>query len=134
MDVVNFFEQLLFSFVTGNADMHLKNFSLINQPGTGPILSPSYDFVASALVNPSDDEDLALTLNGKKKKLERKDFISAFNNINLDPKQQENILKKMDKAKGKWLEFIDMSFLSTDFKETYKELIRSRFERLEMNN
>jgi serine/threonine-protein kinase HipA len=134
LDVVNFFEQLLFSFLTGNADMHLKNFSLINQPGTGPVLSPSYDLVATALVNPADDEDVALTLNGKKKKLKRKDFISALDTIKLDPKQQENIFRKMDKAKDKWLEFTEMSFLSADLKESFKELIRSRFERLERNN
>lgn len=70
LDVVNFFEQLVFSFITGNADMHLKNFSLIrmthmNSPGY--ILSPAYDMVATVLVNPADKEELALTLNGKEK-------------------------------------------------------------------
>lgn len=68
LDVINYFEQVLFSFLTGNADMHLKNFSLIKIPGTGHVLSPAYDLVATALVNPADKEDLALTLNGKKKK------------------------------------------------------------------
>lgn len=134
LDVVNFFEQVLFSFLTGNADMHLKNFSLINQPGTGQVLSPSYDMVATALVNPADDEDMALTLNGKKKKLKRSDFISAFNTLNLDEKQQENIFRKMEKAKDKWMELIDISFLSDDYKIAYKELIRSRFARLTTKN
>jgi len=64
LDVVNFFELVLFSFLTGNADMHLKNFSLIHQPTIGSVFSPAYDLVATALVNPTDDEDLALTLNG----------------------------------------------------------------------
>ena len=68
LDVVNFFEQVLFSFLTGNADMHLKNFSLIQQPGTGYVLSAAYDMVATALVNTADDEDMALILNVKKKK------------------------------------------------------------------
>src|SRR5215204_1289208 len=67
LDTINFFVQVVFTFLTGNADMHLKNFSLINEPGTGPVLSPAYDMVATALVNPADDEDMALTLNGKKK-------------------------------------------------------------------
>jgi serine/threonine-protein kinase HipA len=134
LDVVNFFEQLLFSFLTGNADMHLKNFSLINQPGTGLVLSPSYDLVATALVNPADDEDLGLTLNGRKKKLRRKDFISAFTTLKLDVKQQAIIFGKMGKAQDEWMEFIDISFLSDDNRKAYKELIRSRFERLEMIN
>jgi serine/threonine-protein kinase HipA len=130
LDVINFFEQVLFSFLTGNADMHLKNFSLIRQPGIGNILSPAYDMVATALVNPADDEDMALTLNGKKKKINSKDFIIAFTSLNLDAKQQENIFKKMEKSKDKWLEFIDISFLSTEFKSSYKNIIRDRFSRL----
>lgn len=130
LDVINFFEQVLFSFLTGNADMHLKNFSLIRQPGIGNILSTAYDMVATALVNPADDEDMALTLNGKKKKLNRKDFGIAFTSLNLDAKQQENIFKKMEKAKDKWMEFIDISFLNNDFKSSYKNLIHDRFFRL----
>lgn len=130
LDVINFFEQVLFSFLTGNADMHLKNFSLIRQPGIGNILSPAYDMVATALVNPADDEDMALTLNGKKKTLSRKDFSIAFTSLNLEAKQQENIFKKMEKAKDKWMEFIDISFLNTDFKSLYKNIIRDRFSRL----
>lgn len=99
LDVVNFFEQVLFSFLTGNADMHLKNFSLITHPEAGPVLSPAYDMVATVLVNPADDEDMALTLNGKKKKLKRSDFTAAFTTSKLDPKQQENIFKKWKKPK-----------------------------------
>ena len=130
LDLVNFFELVLFSFLTGNADMHLKNFSLIHQPDIGPIFSPAYDLVATALVNPDDDEDLALTLNGRKKKINRNDFISAFTTLGLDEKQQENIFKKMAKAKNSWFEFIDISFLSTESKAAYKNLIQHRFDRL----
>lgn len=130
LDVVNFFEQVLFSFLTGNADMHLKNFSLIRKPGTGTILSPAYDLVATTLVNPDDDEDLALTLNGKKKKIRYDDFVTAFNTLKLDAKQQVNILKKMERAKDKWMEFIDISFLSDDLKMMFKHLIGDRFSRI----
>ena len=56
LDVVNFFELVLFSFLTGNADMHLKNFSMLEQPGLGMTLSPAYDLVNTALVNPDDTE------------------------------------------------------------------------------
>lgn len=130
LDVINFFEQVLFSFLTGNADMHLKNFSLIRLPGIGNVLSPAYDMVATALVNPADDEDMALTINGKRKKLNRKDFNTAFTSLNLDIKQQENIFKKMEKSKDRWMEFIDISFLSNEFKSSYKNIIQDRFSRL----
>jgi serine/threonine-protein kinase HipA len=130
LDLVNFFELVLFSFLTGNADMHLKNFSLIHQPATGPVFSPAYDLVATTLVNPADDEDLALALNGKKKKLNRYDFTTAFGTLGLDTKQQENLFKKMEKAKTKWLEFIEISFLSEEMKIGYKNLILDRFKRL----
>lgn len=133
LDVVNFFELVLFSFLTGNADMHLKNFSLIDQPAIGPVLAPAYDLVATALVNPADDEDLALTLNGKKKKINRNDFISAFNTLGLDVKQQENIFKKMEKARANWFDFIDISFLNDKMKFEYKKLIQERFERIILN-
>ncbi len=130
LDVVNFCELVLFSFLTGNADMHLKNFSLIHQPGIGTVLAPAYDLLATALVNPADDEDLALTLNGKKKKIKRHDFKAAFTTLHLDAKQQENIFKKMEKSKSKWMDLIDDSFLSNDFKDSYKELVEARFERV----
>jgi serine/threonine-protein kinase HipA len=131
LDLVNFAEVLIFSFLTGNADMHLKNFSLLHRQGFGPVLCPAYDLVSTVLVNPADDEDLALTLNGKKKKLKRNDFVSSFSTLNLDEKQQLNIFRKMDKARAKWMDFIDMSFLSNEYRIAYKELIADRFLRLE---
>jgi serine/threonine-protein kinase HipA len=134
LDTINFFEQVVFTFLTGNADMHLKNFSLINEPGTGPVLSSAYDMVATALVNPADHEDMALTLNGKKKKIGHRDFVTAFTALKLDIKQQENIFRKMEKMKDEWMEFIDISFLSDDFKAAYKELIGKRFSRLKKNH
>ncbi len=130
LDTINFFELVLFSFLTGNANMHLKNFSLIDQHSTGPIFSPAYDLVATTLVNPADDEDLALTLNGKKKKINRNDFINAFTTMGLEAKQQENIFKKMERAKSSWLDFIEISFLTEEMKTAYKNLIKDRFERL----
>jgi len=130
LDTINFFEQVLFSFLTGNADMHLKNFSLINLPGIGSQLAPAYDMVATALVNPADDEDLALTLNGRKKKIRQSDFVAAFTALKLDARQQENMFKKMDKAIPQWIAFIDNSFLNDEMKAAYKELIIERQQRL----
>jgi serine/threonine-protein kinase HipA len=130
LDVVNFLELVLFSFITGNADMHLKNFSLLEQPGLSMTLSPAYDLVNTALVNPADDEEMALNINGKKKKLKKQDFIAAMNTLKVEEKQQQNIFNKMGKALPKWLDLIDKSFLSDDFKEQYKSIIHERLNRI----
>jgi serine/threonine-protein kinase HipA len=126
LDVVNLFELVLFSFLTGNADMHLKNFSLLEQPGLGMTLSPAYDLVNTALVNPADEEEMALTLNGRKKKLTKQDFVAAMNTLKMEEKQQENIFNKMAKALPKWKEMIDRSFMSNEFKEQYKTILMER--------
>lgn len=131
LDVINFFELMLFSFLTGNADMHLKNFSLLEQPGLGMTLSPAYDLVNTALVNPADEEEMALTLNGRKKKLKKQDFIAAMNTMKVEEKQQENIFNKMAKALPKWQEMIDRSFMSDAFKEQYKTILTERMNRLQ---
>jgi serine/threonine-protein kinase HipA len=130
LDVVSFYEIVLFSFLTGNADMHLKNFSLFEQSNSGMALSPAYDLLATALVKPTDDEDLALTLNGKKKKIIRDDFLDAFSTIKLEEKQQQNIFNKMTNAKQSWIETVKISFLTNEFKLKFIELIKDRFERL----
>ena len=130
LDLVNFCEIVLFSFLTGNADMHLKNFSLIYDPANGPVLSPAYDLLSTVLVNPADDEDLALTLNGKKKRINRNDFEMAFSTLKLDSKQQANLFSKMEKTRNKWIDFVQISFLSADFKDKYIQLINKRFDRI----
>lgn len=131
LDVVIFFELVLFSFLTGNADMHLKNFSLLEQPGVGMTLSPAYDLVNTALVNPADEEDMALTLNGRKKKLKKQDFVAAMNTLKVEEKQQDNIFNKMAKAMPQWQELIDRSFMTEAFKEQYKTILTERMNRLQ---
>lgn len=131
LDVVNFFELVLFSFLTGNADMHLKNFSLLEQPGLGMTLSPAYDLVNTALINPADEEEMALTLNGRKKKLKKQDFVAAMTTLHVEKKQQENIFNKMAKVLPQWQELIDRSFMSDAFKEQYKTILTERMNRIQ---
>jgi serine/threonine-protein kinase HipA len=130
LDLVNFFELVLFSFLTGNADMHLKNFSLLEQPGLGMILSPAYDLVNTVLVNPADSEELALTLNGKKRKIRKQDFVAAMDTLGIDRKQQENIFQKMKRATPDWIKWIDVSFLNDEFKAAYKAVVAERSGRV----
>ena len=77
LDLVNFWEVVIFSWITGNADMHLKNFSLYNT-SLGHCLTPAYDLLSTAIVMPEDKEELALTLNGKKSRIVRRDFEKAI--------------------------------------------------------
>lgn len=125
LDVTNFYELVLFSFLTGNNDMHLKNFSLLKRDLSYQ-LCPAYDLVASELVVEGDDEDLALHLNGKKKKIKRKDFEIAMNLAGIDPKVIENIFKKYKRLIPKWSQFIDDSFLPQPMKIEYKNLIHQK--------
>jgi serine/threonine-protein kinase HipA len=133
LDVMNFFELVLFSFLTGNADMHLKNFSLLEQPGLGMTLSPAYDLINTVLVNPEDNEELALTLNGKKTKLKQKDFMMAMAGAGVNERQQQNIFVKMERAYPLWLEFIDQSFVSQTFKTRYQKILKERFQRMALD-
>jgi serine/threonine-protein kinase HipA len=130
LDITNFFEQVLFSFFTGNSDMHLKNFSLIDSPGMGYVLSPAYDMIASSLVVKGDEEELALTLNGKKKKLRKKDFLEAINRFDIDAKAIENIFDKFKNSEEQWYEFINISFLPDDMKSSFHNLIKERVNRI----
>ena len=131
LDLINFFEQVLFSFLTGNADMHLKNFSLIEQPGTGFVLAPAYDMVASALVVKGDNEELALNFNGKKRKIQRKDFDSVFSSFNvLEEKTIRNMYSKFSNVIESWLQFIPQSFIDQPLQEQYTQLIQERAKAL----
>lgn len=130
LDVINFWEQVLFSWITGNTDMHLKNFSLYSTSKGVYSLTPGYDMLSTALVMPEDTEELALNLNGKKKKLKKEDFIKAFKASELEDKIIENIFGKFEKALPKWLVFIDNSFLPNDMKEVYKNIITEKLNRL----
>ncbi|MGN0281227.1 MAG: HipA domain-containing protein [Prevotella sp.] len=125
LDLVNFWEVVVFSWITGNADMHLKNFSLYN-PGHGYSLTPAYDLLSTTLVIPQDPEELALMLNGKKRKLRRSDFIKAMSVSGISEKVIDNIAKKFRRAIPKWLDLINASFLPQDMKRSYKRLILQR--------
>lgn len=130
LDVVNFWEQVVFSWLTGNADMHLKNFSLYSLRRGYYSLTPGYDMISTTLVMPEDTEELALTLNGKKRKIKRSDFEIAMSNCRLEKKIVDNLFSKFVKVADKWATFIDISFLPENMKEQYKTIIRSKLELL----
>lgn len=126
LDLVNFWEQVLFSWITGNTDMHLKNFSLYSQREGIYTLTPAYDLLSTALVMPEDTEELALTLNGKKRKLKKADFTTAMQASGLEEKVMANLFNKFPKVYDKWMAFISLSFLPDEMKESYRQLIAER--------
>lgn len=131
LDVINFYELTLFSYLTGNADMHLKNFSLIDEPGIGYHLSPAYDLLCTAVVNPADKEELALMLNGKKKKITLSDFQKAMSQAHISSKVMDGIFTKYkDIHVPAMLSLIDICFLSDDLKQQIQELIQTKSIRL----
>jgi serine/threonine-protein kinase HipA len=130
LDVINFWEQVLFCWITGNADMHLKNFSLYSIREQAYNLTPAYDMLSTALVMPEDKEELALTLNGKKRKITRDDFIKAFQFSNLEDKIIENIFGKFEKAIPLWMDCIRDCFLDDEMKKRYVELMNGRMDKL----
>ena len=130
MDVINFFEVILFSWITGNNDMHLKNFSLF-EPHDGNIrLTPAYDMLNAAILNPKDDEELALTLNGKKKKLKRSDFIISGQTMGIEQKTIERLIGKYVKLLPGMKKLIGNSFLNDELKDKYAKLITERIDRI----
>lgn len=129
LDKLYFLELAIFCFLTGNNDMHLKNFSMINI-GDEWISSPAYDLLNVAIVNPDDTEELALTLEGKKSKLRWEHFEQLANNLALNAKQIRGIVKRFQKNKSIAIDWIDRSFLSEEFKQKYKTLLQERYAKL----
>lgn len=128
LDLTDFYEQVFFSWLVGNNDMHLKNFSLYAPKGKWG-LTPAYDLLNVTLVNPKDDEELALTLNARKTRIKKADFIKAMETSGIAPKVFENMVSKYHKLLPKFNEVIDMSFLDDEDKEMYKQSIAARLKR-----
>lgn len=111
--------------------MHLKNFSMIKNP-SGWVLSPAYDLLNVTIINPTDDEELALTLAGKKKKLNKSHFLLLAEGLGLTKKQIEGAFKRLKNNIPKAIAWLDNSFLSSEMKESYKEVLAIRSGRLEL--
>ena len=134
LDCIRFFDVTLFSFLTGNADMHLKNFSLI-YPVDGMVqLSAAYDMLATRLLisEKDDPEEMALTVNGKKRKLTLDDFHQLAANLGMNQKQIKNIFKRFSKTLPTTGAVIDRGFLPDEKKYAFKQLIAERTKRLNL--
>lgn len=128
--LTNYLQLLLFCFVSGNNDMHLKNFSLYAPKGSSYLLTPAYDMLNVAIANPKDKEEMALTLNGKKSKLHLTDFLQMAKTIGIAEKVTLGMIDQLHKALPKWQDIIARSFLSHENQDRYESLIHERLGQL----
>lgn len=130
LDKVNLLELTLFNYITGNNDMHLKNFSLILNEGRWQ-LSPAYDLLNVNLVNEKDTEETALSVAGKKRKLKREDFWNLGINYGLSEVQIRNAFTKILSRQNELVDFVKKSFLGKQYKEKYTRMIKERISKLD---
>ena len=129
IEKADFFKRILFCYVTGNEDMHLKNFSLITK-NEKTTLTPVYDFLNSSIAIKNPEEEIALTLKGKKSNLKASDFIDYYakERLQLNEKTVNTILEQMLNTIPKWKELLEISFLSDEMKEKYFLLMETRVQ------
>ena len=130
LDLVNYWEVVMFCWLTGNSDMHLKNFSLYKPNGGRWQLAPAYDLLSVRLAMPTDAEELALTLNGKKSNIKKADFVAAMLRSDIDAVVTERMIKKFIRIFPSWESFIHQSFLPQTLQTEYIGYISRMLERL----
>ena len=129
IEKADFFKRVLFCYITGNEDMHLKNFSLITKDGK-TTLAPVYDFLNSTISIKNPQEEIALTLKGKKSNFKPSDFVNYYakERLQLNDKTIDTILLQIEHAFPKWTDLLQNSFLSRDMKEKYFNLLETRMK------
>lgn len=130
LDKILLFELTLFSFVTGNNDMHLKNFSMIKGK-LGWTLSPAYDLLNVPLVLPTDNEELALTIQGKKRKFKKEHFEKFGSDMGMTNTQIKRTFQRLFRNRPKIQPLLEKSFLSREMQKGYLEIVAERYARLE---
>ena len=128
LDSTELFLRTVFSFVVGNSDMHLKNFSLVetDEGSSLYMLSAAYDMLSTNVVIPEDKEQLALTVNGKKQNINRKDFRAFAKSIRITEKSAEKMVEKIIKLKDKYIIMCRESYLPYEMRRSLEELIEYR--------
>ena len=126
LDLVNYWEVVLFCWLTGNSDMHLKNFSLYSHDIDRWQLSPAYDLLSVRLAMPSDKEELALTLNGKKNRIKRSDFLSAMSKSEISETVSNRMMNRFASMLPQWETLIRNSFLPQEQQQYYIDYITNK--------
>lgn len=133
LDVQHFWEVVLFSWITGNSDMHCKNFSLIDSGNREYVLAPAYDLLAVLLADPEDTDEMAMsfTVGGEKTGFGRQTFLDAMVGSGMAASVSLKLIEKMKSHASAWGALIDKSFLPEDLQSEYKRLISLRIRRLD---
>ncbi len=132
LDAIHFFELSLFCYLTGNTDMHLKNFSLLTNKDNKIIFAPAYDLLCTKIAMPDDKEEIALTLNGRKNRLKRTDFDALAKNLNIPDRTLQHTYNRFSERVKNTRKWLDISFLPTDLKQEYKNLIRANAAKMSL--
>jgi serine/threonine-protein kinase HipA len=130
LDLIRLFERALLFYTLGNGDAHLRNFSLLRSEEIGYQLSPAYDIVNSRLVLPEEQEEVCLSLQGKKNRLSGRDFFRLAEHFGLTRKQADNSLVRLHDLKSTIEAMIRGSLLRLDRREGFLEIFRDRMTRL----
>lgn len=140
LDVQRFWEIVLFSWITGNSDMHCKNFSLLETPKLGYRLSPAYDLLSVKLVDKFDTDELAMPLAGAGVfddtpivNFNRDSFIEAMTLSGVSEPIANKLINKQISCKDKWFSIIDISFLNDEFKNNFKAIVNKNIDVLSQN-
>ncbi len=130
IDMAEFYIRLVFCFIVGNSDMHLKNFSLIETAeGSGEyVLSPAYDLLPVNANMPADKEQFALAMNGKKMNIRKGDFLKFADTCEISRSTAEKLIENLIKLTPKWLDMCDKSLIPNELKERIKKIITERAE------
>lgn len=128
LDLAELFMRIVFSFMVGNSDMHLKNFSLIEteEASNTYVLSPAYDLLPVNVIMPEDTEEFALALNGKKTHIRKKDFLIYAEQCGISKKSAEKMIYKIISMKSDYLKMCNSSLLPDYMKNRFTELIERR--------
>lgn len=132
LDITELFIRVVFSYIVGNSDMHLKNFSLIetDENSGSYILSDAYDMLPVNSVNPADTEQTALTLNGKKRNLHRNDFLKFADACQIDRAVAGKIIDRLKGYESEFIRETEQSYLNDELKDNLNSLITQRINDL----
>lgn len=133
IDMAEFYIRLVFCFIVGNSDMHLKNFSLIETAeGSGEyVLSPAYDLLPVNANMPADKEQFALAMNGKKMNIRKGDFLKFADTCGITRQTAEKLIENLVKLTPKWIAMCEKSLLTDKLKDRLKKIIIERTEVLQ---
>jgi serine/threonine-protein kinase HipA len=133
VEVLKFFKLVLFNYLVGNGDAHLKNFSVLQRSTKDYGLSPAYDLLSSSLHLPNESRTaLEFFKEYESKSFEANgfyaydDFMVLAKFLNIPQKMVEKIVKDFLLKEEVTLKLLDNSFLSDRAKERYRLIFLDR--------